>query len=242
MSEQITLYTAKICPYAQRAEIALAEAGVDYTRYEIDLQNKPGWYAPKVNPASKVPAISYGGPKVAPEQPSPDSVKIAESLVLLEFFADLFPGSKLLPKDPVLRARARFFIDAVSTKLTPGWAAFVIRGESPEAFFSGAEAIQALLPDDKKFAVADDFTIADAAIAPFLGRAFVALKNDIGTYAPGEGKKALEVLNSPRFSKLLNYFKRIEARESFKSTFDEEHIKEKFGKRFAETRAKKLAA
>jgi len=37
-----------------QTEIALAEAGVPYKRYEIDLKNKPEWYAPKVNPASKV--------------------------------------------------------------------------------------------------------------------------------------------------------------------------------------------
>ena len=32
----------------------MREAGADVTRYEIDLQNKPEWYASRVNPASKV--------------------------------------------------------------------------------------------------------------------------------------------------------------------------------------------
>ncbi|KAL5476872.1 hypothetical protein ACEPAI_3058 [Sanghuangporus weigelae] len=242
MVEQLTLYTAKICPYAQRTEIALAEVGAEFTRYEIDLQNKPEWYAPRINPASKVPAVAYGGPKVPADQPSPESVKIAESLVLLEFIADLYPDSKLLPKDPVLRAKTRFFIDAISTKLTPGWAAFIMRGESADGFLNGAEAIQALLPNDKTFAVSDDFTIADAAIAPFLGRAVVCLKNDIGFFAPGEGKKAYEVLNSPRFSKLIKYYRALEARDSFKLTFDEELIKDRFQKRLAEARAQKRAA
>jgi glutathione S-transferase len=63
-----------------QAEIALALAQADFKRFEIDLFNKPDWYAPKVNPASKVPAIAYGGPDVAPDQPSPASTKIAESL------------------------------------------------------------------------------------------------------------------------------------------------------------------
>jgi glutathione S-transferase len=63
-----------------QAEIALAHAKADFKRFEIDLQNKPDWYAPKVNPASKVPAIAYGGPDVAPDQPSLESTKIAESL------------------------------------------------------------------------------------------------------------------------------------------------------------------
>ena len=77
----------------------------------------------------KVPAIAYGGPPVPPDQPSPESAKIAESLVLLDFVADLFPDSHLLPKDPVQRARARFFIDTVSTKFVPAWIGLLARGE-----------------------------------------------------------------------------------------------------------------
>lgn len=37
-----------------QVELALAEAKADYKRFDVDLQNKPEWYAPKVNPASKV--------------------------------------------------------------------------------------------------------------------------------------------------------------------------------------------
>ena len=33
--------------------MALAEAKAPFTRFEIDLQNKPEWY-PKVHPATKV--------------------------------------------------------------------------------------------------------------------------------------------------------------------------------------------
>ena len=33
---------------------ALAEAKAQFTRYEINLFDKPAWYAPQVNPASKV--------------------------------------------------------------------------------------------------------------------------------------------------------------------------------------------
>ncbi|EJD05528.1 uncharacterized protein FOMMEDRAFT_165926 [Fomitiporia mediterranea MF3/22] len=237
MPEQITLYTGKICPGGQRVEIALIEAGAEFTRHEIDLQNKPSWFTEQVNPVGKIPALSYGGPKVPPDHPHPESVKLAESLVLLEFVADLFPGSKLLPRDPVLRARARFFIDAVNTKFVAGWMAFVAHGESADTFFSAVEAIQALLTDDKKFAVSDDLTIADAAIAPFLARVFLSTKNDLGNFAPGEGRKVFEVLNSPRFSKLTNYYKRIEARESFKSTFDEDYNKGYYDRMFNKTKA-----
>ncbi|KAG2738771.1 hypothetical protein P692DRAFT_201904348 [Suillus brevipes Sb2] len=63
--------------------------------------------------------MTYGGPDVAPENPSPESTKLAESLILVEFIGDLYPSSNIVPADPVLRAKARFFIEIVSTKFSP---------------------------------------------------------------------------------------------------------------------------
>jgi len=218
MSEQITLYTAKVCPYAHRVEIALKEAALPYERYEIDLKNKPEWYAPKINPASKVPAIALGGPKVSPDQPSPESRKMAESLVLLEFVADL--SNSLLPKDPFLRAKARFFIETFSSKFIPAWYAAASRGESPDNMLTGIEAIQALLPADG-YAVGE-WSIADAAVTPFLARAEVALKNDLGAFDEGAGKKTWETLEAdPKFERFRKYFTAVKNRKSFQETFDE---------------------
>ncbi|KAI0824929.1 glutathione S-transferase C-terminal-like protein [Trametes gibbosa] len=236
MPERIVLYTAKICPFAQRAEIALLEAQAPHVQYQIDLQNKPEWYAPKVNPASKVPAIAYGGPDVPADEPSPDSVKLAESLILVEFVADLYPQSGLLPTDPVKRAQARFFIEVVSTKFIPSWHAFT-QGKSPvEDLYKAVEQLQGLLPADG-FAIGT-YSIADVAITPFLGRARVTLKNDLGAYPVGEGPKVLDTLTSesgtyPRFAK---YYNALLARESFKATFDEAYITERYKVRFGNLR------
>jgi hypothetical protein len=72
-TEPLLLYSARVCPWAQRATLALEETGLPHSIYEIDLQvspaclddgvqtltaplqNKPAWYNSKVNPASKVP-------------------------------------------------------------------------------------------------------------------------------------------------------------------------------------------
>ncbi|KAI0654862.1 hypothetical protein C8Q70DRAFT_463241 [Cubamyces menziesii] len=234
MPESITLYSAKICPYAQRVEIALAEAKAQFKRYEIDLQNKPEWYAPKVNPASKVPAIAYGGPDVPPDQPSPESVKIAESLVLVEFVADLFPESGILPKDPVTRAKARFFIEGVSSKLIPAWYAYFLRNAPVEDFYNALKYVQSLLPEEG-FAVGE-FSIADIAIAPFLARTRVSLLNEIGKYPEGDGKKVWAHITSGDFARIAKYSEDLFARESFKATFDEAYVTEAFKKRFAGVR------
>jgi hypothetical protein len=52
LSALITIPIVMIQPI--QTEIALAEVGAPFKRYEIDLGNKPEWYAPKVNRASKV--------------------------------------------------------------------------------------------------------------------------------------------------------------------------------------------
>jgi glutathione S-transferase len=221
-----------------QVELALRESKLEHTRFEVDLQNKPEWYAPKINLASKVrivhrkrklkspkppvlqvPAVTYGGPKVAADEPSPQSQKIAESLVLLEFVADL--SGKLLPKDAVQRARVRFFIDAVSNSFAPLFYNIAVRGESPETIFKGLEVIQALLPAEG-LAVGPEFTIADAAIAPFIARLELALKNDLGAYEEGHGVKAFESLQTnPKFARYRKYLADLKARDSFKETFDE---------------------
>ncbi|KAJ3553877.1 hypothetical protein NM688_g3387 [Phlebia brevispora] len=168
----------EVCPYAQRVEIALAEAGAEFTRYEIDLKNKPEWYLPKVNPVGKVPAIAYGGPKVPADQPSPESVKLNESLVLVEFVADLFPESGILPKDPVL----------------PNFAV-VSEGGDPEQLVKALVQIQDLLPPEG-FAIGE-YSAADIAITPFLARLKLSLENDLGGYPAGKGEGTEDLAASP---------------------------------------------
>jgi hypothetical protein len=70
------------------------------------LARKSKWFVEVIDPAGKVrnptsfpseitnhtgPAITYDGPVVSPDQPSPESTKLAGSLVLIEFIADLSP-------------------------------------------------------------------------------------------------------------------------------------------------------
>ena len=168
----------------------------------------------------QVPAVVYGSPRSEPEHPSAESAKLSESLVLLEFVADLHPDSGLLPHDPVERARVRFFIDTVSNKLFAPTFAFFYRGEAPEGFIEALAETQELL-SPSGFAVGDHFTIADAALAPFLGRWELQLRNDVGKYAEGTGPRVHAILfQSERFSRLQKYLANITSRQSFKNSFD----------------------
>ncbi|KAF8610598.1 hypothetical protein BDV93DRAFT_483947 [Ceratobasidium sp. AG-I] len=237
MPETITLYSSEYCPYAQRTVIALQEAKAEYTTYSIDLANKPVWYAPKVNPASKVPAIAYGGPKVNPEEPSPESIKLAESLILLEFIADLYPDSGLLSPDPVERAQTRFVIDVFSNKFLPGFYSFTFKGESPEGLYNGILALQELLARAKPFLGGDKLNIADIAIAPFAARLDSQLKNDVGAYAEGEGPKVHnEIFKHERFAPFQNYVKTLLERNTVKESYPEAKYLEVAKKRLGDAR------
>ena len=46
--------------------------------------------------------------------------------------ADIAPEAELLPKDLVLRAKARFFAETVTSKFTSAYQSSVSRGEDPE--------------------------------------------------------------------------------------------------------------
>ncbi|KIP05388.1 hypothetical protein PHLGIDRAFT_119903 [Phlebiopsis gigantea 11061_1 CR5-6] len=222
-TEQITFYTHIYSPYSQRVHIALEQAKADYTPYTLNVLDKPDWYAAKVNPAGKIPAITYGGPKVSPDTPSDESVKLAESAVILEFLADLFPDAGLLPADPVARARARFFLTVVDTKGFEGFREFIFLGHAMAPLIDGYAALQALLPPAGGFALGGDaLTIADMAFAPFLARTYLLLSVDLGKFPAGEGKKAYAILTSPRFARLQQYLQDVKANPYWKATWDED--------------------
>jgi len=218
------LYSAKVCPFSHRTELALEEAEIPHKKFLVDLKNKPEWYAPKVNPVSKVPAVAYGGPEVSPDQPSPESAKITESLILVQFFADLAPESDLLPQDALGKAKVRFFLDAVSNKIQPNLTKWALGSGSYNAFFEALDAIQDQLPPagKGKYIFGDKFTIADIAIAPFLGRSIlIQLRNGLGKFDKEEATRGWERFQSPEYERLRQYIDDITTRPSWQTTFDE---------------------
>jgi len=236
MVEQLTLYSAKICPFSHRAELAMEEATILHKKFYIDLKNKPEWYAPRVNPASKVPAVAYGGPDVHPDDPSPESTKITESLVLIQFFADLAPDSDLVPKDALGKAKIRFFLDTVNSKIQSNLVRWAIGSGSYDAFFEALDVIQDQLPpiEKGKYMFGDKFTLADIAVAPFLGRTLlIQLKNGLGNFDKQEAKRGWELFQGPKYERLRQYMDDIAARPSWQSTFDETYLLEANVGRFA---------
>ncbi|KAI0671206.1 thioredoxin-like protein [Trametes maxima] len=209
-TSQITFYTHVYPPYCHRVHIALEEANAGYTLYNVNIVDKPAWYSEKINKSGKIPSITYGGPRGAPENPSPEATILTESLIILEFLADLFPEARLLPNDPVLRARARLFANAVDTALLDGFGEFFVAytkdGSLEDALLAELDALRARLPPTG-FALGE-WSNAEIAAAPSLVRTILLMGNDIGKYPVTRGKEVLAVLRGPRFERRMEYIER----------------------------------
>ncbi|CCE98368.1 predicted glutathione S-transferase protein [Sinorhizobium fredii HH103] len=112
MTASLTLISHHLCPYVQRAAIALHEKGVPFERIHIDLANKPDWFL-KISPLGKVPLLRIPQDK--------GEAILFESSVICEYLEETQPGAKLHPADPLTRARHRGWMEFGSSILSDLW-------------------------------------------------------------------------------------------------------------------------
>ncbi|BGP14934.1 hypothetical protein JCM10213v2_002889 [Rhodosporidiobolus nylandii] len=209
----LTLYSARICPWAQRTTLALCEVGAyengQVEHVEIDLQNKPEWYASKVNPASKVPVLQIG------KEGEPNTKYIPESGVLLELVAELF-----------------------TQVVTGPLMAIAYRGEDKSAdVLKGVEEIQTLLAKhDGTFLLGEQISIGDLAVAPFVGRVFA---NGKGGLIPSDLYNTLNT--DAKYAPFKAYRDALVSRPSWAATFDEDYVIHYSRKRIEKMRAEAAA-
>lgn len=170
---------------------------------------------------------------VPPDEPSPASFKLAESLVILEFVIDLFPEANLLPRDPVERASTRFLVNLFAEKLRTAYINVLVNRASPQEVITVIEELQKYIPTpgDKKgpYINGNTFTSIDAVAAAFLIRLDGCLKRDIGSFPEGEGIKAYNVLHtSDSYEKYRAYLTTLLQRESVSRTFPEVYCQRTF--------------
>jgi glutathione S-transferase len=106
------LVSHHLCPYVQRAVIALTEKGVPFTRTYIDLANKPDWFK-DISPLGKVPLLRI-------RQDDGTEVVLFESAVICEYLEDTQPNP-LHPAEALERARHRAWIEFGSSILGDLW-------------------------------------------------------------------------------------------------------------------------
>jgi glutathione S-transferase len=161
MAATLKLISHTLCPYVQRAVIALNEKGVPFERIDIDLASKPDWFL-KISPLSKVPVLSVGS--------DGGEVALFESNVICEYIEDTQVGAKLHPQDPLQRAQHRAWMEFGSAILGDLWGLetttdaniFESKRQAVVAKFARIEAALGAGP----FFAGENFSLVDAVFAP----------------------------------------------------------------------------
>jgi glutathione S-transferase len=156
MPAKLRLISHKLCPYVQRAVIALTEKSVAFERIDIDLANKPDWFV-AISPLGKTPVLQVG------------NTAIFESAVILEYLEETQP-KPLHPADPLARAEHRAWIEFGSTVLNdiagfyaaPDEATFKAKTSQLEQRFARLEARVAASP----WFDGESFSLVDAVFGP----------------------------------------------------------------------------
>jgi glutathione S-transferase len=156
MSAPLTLVSFDLCPYVQRAVIALAEKGIPFNRVNVDLSNKPDWFT-AISPLGKVPLLKMGNDV------------IFESSVIVEYIEDTTPNP-LHPADPLMRARHRAWMEFGSSVLSDIWVVETTKDrttldQKAQALHAKFTRIEDQLDTGPYFAGAQ-FSIVDAVFAP----------------------------------------------------------------------------
>ena len=202
------MYSYQLCNFAGKCRVAAYEKGLNIEF--VDPRENPGQKEyKKINPTGKVPALE-----------TDDGQLIAESEVINEYLEDKFPETALLPSDAEGRAAVRSITRYHDLYLDPPMRACFPKlfGQDLDDKFiadkiaelnTNLDQLEASTSDGPWLA-GDNFTLADAAIAPTLFLMDNLLPN-FGSKKPFEGRP-----------KLSAWWQRIQERESTKKVLGEQ--------------------
>lgn len=178
----LKLVSAEVCPFAQRSRLVLLEKALDHEIVEIDLRNKPDWFA-AVSPYSKVPVLLDG------------ETRVWESTIINEYLDERFPSPPLMPETAAGRAAMRIWIAFDDTKFVPATYKVLLARDEPDKRRLYTETIVDALVFMEREALAkraggpwwlgDELSLADLSIYPHMERLAV-LAEYRGIHLPPE--------------------------------------------------------
>ncbi|CAN1304523.1 Glutathione S-transferase L3 [Linum perenne] len=174
------LYTAYVCPYAQRVWITRNFKGLqnEIKLVPLILQDRPTWYKEKVYPANKVPALEHNG-KI-----------IGESLDLIKYLDSNFEGPSLIPEDRSKRKFADELLSSCDTFVGSVYSSFKeYVAEEVDPVFDYLENALWRFHDGPFFL--GQFSLVDIAYLPFIER-FQVFLSEVFKYNITAGRPGLE--------------------------------------------------
>ena len=159
---KLVLVSHHLCPYVQRAAIALTEKGALFERRYVDLADRPDWFR-AISPLGRVPLLLV-------RRNEDGEAAIFESAVICEFLEETERGVPLHPADPLERALHRSWIEFGSSILSDLWAFETAKDAATyevkrQALTEKFGRIEAELGDGPYFSGAR-FSLVDAVFAP----------------------------------------------------------------------------
>ncbi len=107
----LELYSFWRSSASYRVRIALNIKALPYVTHAVNLIKDGGeqWMAQyrEVNPQSRVPTLVH------------DGQKFSQSLAIIEYLDETFPDHRLIPRDPVDRARVRMLSHIIASDIQP---------------------------------------------------------------------------------------------------------------------------
>jgi glutathione S-transferase len=160
------LVSFKTCPWVQRSAIVLREKSTEFELRHIEPDNRPDWFL-AISPHKKVPVLRID-----------DRVSLFESNAINEYLDETI-APRLHPADPVERAINRAWTDYVPT--FAGTVTATAYADTEADYDKAAEQIPVPFERLEKalekqgsgpFFNGADYSLVDAAYAPFLQRYF----------------------------------------------------------------------
>lgn len=157
MTQNLVLISHHLCPYVQRAVIALSEKNITFDRVYVDLANKPDWFR-ALSPLGKTPVLAV------------DDRPIFESAVILEYLEDT-QSPPLHPVDPMMRANHRGWMEFGSSILNDIAGFYVVKDAASFALKAQALTdkfvrLEARLLGDGPYFDGSAFSLVDAVFGP----------------------------------------------------------------------------
>jgi glutathione S-transferase len=160
------------CPFCHRCLLALEEKAAAFKVVQVERSSKQE-ATHLLSPYARVPVLWH------------DARPIHESSIINEYLEDVLPTPALLPRDPIEKAAARFWIDFCNTRFMPAYFNLLKERDATARVALRAALIDHLRFVDK-FALAkvsdaapywmgEDVTLVDYSFYPFFER-FVAVE------------------------------------------------------------------
>ncbi|CAO2183750.1 unnamed protein product [Urochloa humidicola] len=230
-ARELKVLGAWASPFVLRVRVALHLKGLDFEYVEEDLASKSELLLASNPVHEKVPVLLHGG------RPVP------ESLVILEYLDDAFPGAgpPLLPADPYGRAVARFWAAFVDGELLSSWLAIHAaagteeeKAAAVERTLAAVDALEGALADaeqrwsrEKGWFGGDGVGLVDVALGGFVPA--------IQASEPTTGLRVVDPERAPRLAAWVDRFCKLDAARAAMPPVD--RLVEMGRKRLAEAHA-----